>query len=369
MSWIETGTGDIIRTMVLPICDSSKSPLHKTKCSSKNSTTPISGPPIPEDVSLSPVPAFPDARPKYIEAAGYRGPQEGYCYRNDGSLGKGYYRKDVVLQYSSSQGVQEHAGLLEQAKANQVRCCAICPQGNWLATASNRPDDGNITVWDLSSTDESDGHDQVPLASLRGHGLGVLTLVISQDGQYLVSGSYDKTVRIWKMSPKIEQQCTNVIKGHAGGVHAVAFLTHSRTLFTAGSDNTLRMWDLDHLVCRRFLGGRHEDTTWPACMAMWSSTDDELDSTHKPSSVLISGSTGPFGASTLKAFCPVTGECLATFAHLGYEVRGGITALSVSRNGKLVFSGASVGSVAAWELTWEDKVQKKEGSLRRGFFS
>lgn len=46
---------------------------------------------------------------------------------------------------------------------------------------------------------------------------------------------------------------------------------------------------MQHWVCLRTLHGRHDDTTWPACLAL--SCDGSL---------LASGSTGPFGASTIK---------------------------------------------------------------------
>lgn len=48
-------------------------------------------------------------------------------------------------------------------------------------------------------------------------------------------------------------------------------------------------WSMQHWVCLRTLHGRHDDTTWPACLAL--SCDGSL---------LASGSTGPFGASTIK---------------------------------------------------------------------
>lgn len=50
----------------------------------------------------------------------------------------------------------------------------------------------------------------------------------------------------------------------------------------------LQAWSTQHWVCLRTMHGRHEDTTWPACLAL--SPDGSL---------LASGSTGPFGASTI----------------------------------------------------------------------
>ena len=51
----------------------------------------------------------------------------------------------------------------------------------------------------------------------------------------------------------------------------------------------LQAWATRHWVCLRTMHGRHEDTTWPACLAL--SADGAL---------LASGSTGPLGASTIK---------------------------------------------------------------------
>ncbi len=48
-------------------------------------------------------------------------------------------------------------------------------------------------------------------------------------------------------------------------------------------------WNTQHWVCLRTMHGRHVDTTWPACLAL--SGDGAL---------LVSGSTGPFGHSTIK---------------------------------------------------------------------
>lgn len=48
-------------------------------------------------------------------------------------------------------------------------------------------------------------------------------------------------------------------------------------------------WSTQHWVCLRTLHGRHDDTTWPACVAL--SPDGSL---------LASASTGMFGASTIK---------------------------------------------------------------------
>jgi len=84
--------------------------------------------------------------------------------------------------------------------------------------------------------------------------------------------------------------------------------------------------------------------------------------------VLVSGSTGPFGCSTLKAFDVVTGECLATFSLLEIDQKGGVTALTFSDDGTMLYAAASDGSVAAWQV--ELRITKKSrDTLARGFFT
>ena len=120
-------------------------------------------------------------------------------------------------------------------------------------------------------------------------------------------------------------------------------------------------WSTEEWVCLRNMHGRHEDTTWTSCM--------DIGPLETPAATLLaSGSTGPFGASTLKLFDATAGECLVTFAQLKHDQRGGITALAFSEDGNVLYTAASDGTVAAWAL---DMNAKKEpaATLRRGFFS
>lgn len=84
--------------------------------------------------------------------------------------------------------------------------------------------------------------------------------------------------------------------------------------------------------------------------------------------LLITGSTGPFGTSTLKAFSTHSGECLATFAQLAADCRGDTSALVLSLDGSVLYSGASDGTVAAWKIQWmNDTTLTTSKGLRKGF--
>ncbi len=66
------------------------------------------------------------------------------------------------------------------------------------------------------------------------------------------------------------------------------------------------------------------------------------------------------------------GDCLATFAQLGYRDKGGISALLFSPDARTLYSGASDGTLAAWHLRWSEPAAagaggSTAGGLRRGF--
>jgi WD40 repeat protein len=66
--------------------------------------------------------------------------------------------------------------------------------------------------------------------------------VISPDGQRIVSGAANGTVRIFALDSR---KPTLVLEGHTGLLRGAAFDAAGRRLATASEDNTARIWDLD----------------------------------------------------------------------------------------------------------------------------
>lgn len=82
-----------------------------------------------------------------------------------------------------------------------------------LRVISSGGSDSNAYIWDSSSG--------VPvLPPLRGHSRPVSSLALSLDGERIVSGSYDKTVRVWEASSGKQ---THVFLDHQDAVRSVSF--------------------------------------------------------------------------------------------------------------------------------------------------
>src|SRR5918992_260550 len=77
---------------------------------------------------------------------------------------------------------------------------------------------------------------------LHGHEDGVWSVAFSADGTHIVSGSYDKTLRLW--DAKSGQPIGEPLHGHEDGVWSVAFSADgTRIVSGGGQDKTLRLWD------------------------------------------------------------------------------------------------------------------------------
>ncbi|KAF2266974.1 hypothetical protein CC78DRAFT_552099 [Lojkania enalia] len=73
------------------------------------------------------------------------------------------------------------------------------------------------------------------LSTLEGHSHSVRSVAFSPDSTRLVSGSYDKTVKIWDAS---SGECLSTLEGHSDSVRSVAFSPDSTRLVSGSDDNS-----------------------------------------------------------------------------------------------------------------------------------
>ncbi|CCA75475.1 hypothetical protein PIIN_09458 [Serendipita indica DSM 11827] len=78
---------------------------------------------------------------------------------------------------------------------------------------------------------------------LRGHKGGIYALAISSDGSRIASGSSDNTIRVWDADTG--QPLGEQIQGHKSSVTAIAFSPDNLRIVSGSNDNTLRLWDAD----------------------------------------------------------------------------------------------------------------------------
>ena len=78
------------------------------------------------------------------------------------------------------------------------------------------------------------------LQTLTGYADWVSSVAFSPDGQRIVSGSGDETLKIWDANSGQELQ---TLKGHAAEVASVAFSPDGQRIVSGSRDTTVKIWD------------------------------------------------------------------------------------------------------------------------------
>jgi small GTP-binding protein len=91
------------------------------------------------------------------------------------------------------------------------------------------------------------------IRELKGHSRRVLSVAWKPDGTHILSGSDDRTIRLWAFE---SGQCVQVLEGHSGSISSLAWSPDGRRALSADyTTGDIRVWDVDTGYCLRVLKG------------------------------------------------------------------------------------------------------------------
>lgn len=202
-----------------------------------------------------------------------------------------------------------------------------------IATNPKDPDsiisasrDKTLIVWKLTRDDESNYG--LPQKRLYGHSHFVSDVVLSSDGNYALSGSWDKTLRLWDLTTG---KTTRRFEDHTKDVLSVAFSADNRQIVSGSRDKTIKLWNT--LAECKYTIQDDGHTDWVSCVRF---------SPNHSNPIIVSCGWD----RTVKVWN--LANCKLKNNHHGHS--GYLNTVTVSPDGSLCTSGGKDSKALLWDL-------------------
>jgi guanine nucleotide-binding protein subunit beta-2-like 1 protein len=209
--------------------------------------------------------------------------------------------------------------------------------GNWVTSIATSPENPNLVVsasrdktlivWDIKDRSE-DGSIGAPKRLLHGHNHFVQEVVLSSDGQFALSSSWDSTLRLWDLNKGTTHRR---FVGHTKDVLSVAFSADNRQIVSGSRDRTIRLWNT--LGECKYLIKDEGHSDWVSCVKFSPSTATPL---------IITG-----GWDKVVKVWNLT-SCQLKHTLVGHK--GYVNTVTISPDGSLCASGGEDGTAMLWDL-------------------
>lgn len=192
--------------------------------------------------------------------------------------------------------------------------------------------DRTIKVWNLNTGQL--------IRTLSGHTDIVRSVALSSDGEILASGSGDRTIKLWNLQTGRELR---TLSGHSGPLWSIAISRDGKTLVSGSEDSTIRIWNLQTGELLRSFRG-HTGRVFSVAL---SPNDQTLASSGVD--------------KTIKIWNLQTGKLLRTLTGHSDFVR----AVTISSDGQKLASGSWDKTVKVWNLQTGELLHTFEGHTDR----
>jgi WD40 repeat protein/serine/threonine protein kinase len=233
--------------------------------------------------------------------------------------------------------ISDQARMTLRGHKGPVFSIAFSPDGERIVSGSW---DNTLKVWDA--------HNGSELMTLRGHKDRVFAVAFNPDGGRIVSCSEDTTLKVWDADSGSELM---TLRGHEGLVCSVVFSPNGRWIVSGSEDTTIKVWDTDNGSELMILHGHKQGVN-----AVAFSPDGKL---------IVSGGGSWFNPvdNTLKVWDANNGKELMTLE--GHEEE--VHAVAFSPDGSRIVSSSSDNTINVWDANNASELMTLRGHKDRVF--
>lgn len=198
------------------------------------------------------------------------------------------------------------------------------PSADFIVSGSR---DKSVMIWKITNDGFSVGYAQ---KSLHGHNHFVQDVVLSKDGKHALSGSWDGMLRLWKLD---SGKTIKKFVGHKGDVMSVSFSPDNRQIVSASRDKTIKIWNILG-ECKITLDAKEK------CHNEWISCVKYSPSTEKPTIVSA-------GWDKLVKVWDLSKQTVEfdLKGHTGY-----VNTVGISPDGSICATAGKDGNISLWDL-------------------
>uniref|UniRef100_A0AAQ5YGC6 Autophagy-related protein 16 domain-containing protein n=1 Tax=Amphiprion ocellaris TaxID=80972 RepID=A0AAQ5YGC6_AMPOC len=246
------------------------------------------------------------------------------------------------------------AGCVE-AHDGEVNAVRFSPGSRLLATGGM---DRRVKLWEVVAGESG---------ALTGSNAGITSIEFDSAGSYLLAASNDFASRIWTVD---DYRLRHTLTGHSGKVLSARFLLDNARIVSGSYDRTLKLWDLRSKVCMKtvFAGSSCNDIVCTEQCVMSGHFDKKvrfwdiraesivrelellgrvtsLDLNHDRSELLTCSRD-----DLLKIIDLRTNAVRQTFSAQGFKCGADWTRVTFSPDGSYVAGGSADGALYVWNV-------------------
>ena len=194
--------------------------------------------------------------------------------------------------------------------------------------------DKSILIWKFENDPKEIKSFAHPWQQLNGHSHFISDLSLTTDNNYLLSSSWDKSMRLWNLKTG---KTTERFVGHSKEILSCCFSSNNNQIISSGSDRVIKLWNVKG-ACR-FTSNQNNHSDWVSSVKFLGRNVTKGNFTNT-----FFASTGWDGK--LKIWNSQSFEIKDSFrAH-----EGNINALTTSPKGNFIVTGGKDSKVRVWDF-------------------